>query len=110
MGNCCTKRKKTATIEAVLVDDKNETGNLILNEEKRNTEEIDYIFLRRFSKIRQEWYCQDRNCMVAHDIQFSTAYYKTTPISETEVLHCSVCQKPHKIKWKFIEDKGIVIG
>lgn len=106
MGSSCTtlcaKRKRTAAIEAVLVDDK--------NEETRDTGEISNIYLRRFSKIKQEWYCQDRSCMVAHDIHFSANYYKITPISETEDLKCSVCKKNHKIKWKFIEEKGIVIG
>ena len=110
MGNSCMKRK-TTTIQAILVEDnKNETRNFILSEEKKNVKEIDYVYLRRFSYLKQKWYCQDRNCMIEHDIQFSADYFTTTPISETEELKCSICQKPHKIKWKFIEDKGIVIG
>ena len=113
MGNSCTslctKRKKITAIEAVIVDE-NESKNLILNEEKRELDDNNYVYLRRFSKARQEWYCQDRNCMVAHDIQFTSEYFQTKPISETEELKCNVCQKVHKIKWRFIEDRGIIIG
>ena len=105
MGICCGKSSKTSAVEAILVDNNEED-----TEDFEHVDEISKVYLRRFCKVNQDWYCQNLNYMVAHSIKFSDDYYKTTPIWKTEDLVCSVCQKVHKIEWKFYKENGIITG
>lgn len=114
MGSCCCKQKNNAAIEAILVPDDLEQKKLMetdieAEQEAEQEAEIAFVSLRRFSKTRQEWICQDKNCLISHDIHFTTEYFKTVKAEDTEDLYCSVCNKQHKIKWNYYTDpNGIV--
>ena len=109
MGNkFCKCKKNTLPIQATLVEENlNFTSN---NDLEKSEPEIGFVSLRRYSKLSQDWYCQDRNCLVSNKISFTDHYFQTTPIKDTQELICNVCQKRHKIKWRYIEENGIVIG